>query len=120
MNKIPEGWRIVRKGDTLDTIVIETPDNMIGLAHCFDSNPGNILYFLARELLTEPNPIDMVLYCPRCHTQHIDQAEPLNAWLNPPHRSHLCHHCLAVWRPADVPTNGVASILTTGSRDNFK
>lgn len=39
-------------------------------------------------------------------------------WVNPPHRSHLCHYCGHVWRPADVPTNGVATIKTKGKNDS--
>ena len=70
-------------------------------------------------------PIDMVLHCPACHAQHID--EPKNflrnsefdaPWNNPPHRSHLCHFCGHIWRPADVPTNGVAAVKTRGKNDS--
>jgi hypothetical protein len=90
-------------------------------------------------------PVDMVLHCPVCHAQHVDEAEsecaacqgiglrsypenggldmacePCGAtgrWLNPPHRSHLCHVCGCIWRPADVATNGVAEIATRGGAD---
>lgn len=41
------------------------------------------------------------------------------AWLNPPHKSHLCHGCGTVWRPADVPTNGVEKIGTRGEKDTW-
>lgn len=82
-------------------------------------------------------PIDMVLHCPVCHKQHIDEpevtakvfmchhADPMTCscdndrWTNPPHRSHLCHGCGCVWRPADVPTNGVARIETRGKADTW-
>lgn len=81
---------------------------------------------------TEQAPIDMVLHCPACGTQHIDESEPSNArwvngvfwpgdeWDNPPHRSHLCHNqaCRHIWRPADVPTNGVAAVKTKGKADS--
>lgn len=82
-------------------------------------------------------PIDMILYCPACGLQHIDAPEkPKNigrngfvvmhsSWDNPPHRSHLCHGCShlchgcgRIWRPADVPTNGVAEIQTKGKHDS--
>lgn len=77
-------------------------------------------------------PIDMILHCPKCHVQHIDapdQQDPnerdfgmttkeSNVWNNPPHRSHLCHECGWIWRPADVPTNGVAEIKTRGKNDS--
>lgn len=89
-----------------------------------------------------PAPIDMILHCPECGLQHVDKAntdEVLMAasergfdhgsadwqnfvdretWDNPPHRSHLCARCGHVWRPADVPTNGVAAIKTKGQRDS--
>lgn len=55
-------------------------------------------------------PIPMELYCPHCCGQHIDAPEPERGWTNPPHKSHLCHHCGAIWRPADVPTVGVVAI----------
>jgi len=64
------------------------------------------------------HPIDMILFCPMCGVQHIDAPE--GEWTNPPHKSHLCHECGCIWRPADVCTNGVASILTRGERDNFQ
>ena len=34
------------------------------------------------------------------------------------HRSHLCHGCGHIWRPADVPTEGVAHIETVGLNDS--
>jgi len=83
-----------------------------------------------------PEPIDMVLHCPACGLQHIDapedeRIEPIYegpdvadevvvGWDNPPHRSHLCHGCGHIWRPADVPTNGVAAIKTRGNADSEK
>lgn len=70
----------------------------------------------------EPAPIDMVLHCPVCGLQHVDaEDEPPTPgrehWTNPPHRSHLCHGCGHIWRPADVPTNGVAAVKTKGKAD---
>jgi hypothetical protein len=63
-------------------------------------------------------PIDMMLFCPKCGLQHIDAPDERTPdWTNPPHRSHLCHGCGCIWRPADVPTNGVAAIQTRGSKD---
>lgn len=65
-------------------------------------------------------PIDMVLYCPSCGYQHIDAPDERTPdWKNPPHKSHLCHHCKAIWRPCDFPTNGVAQIETRGKADTF-
>lgn len=63
-------------------------------------------------------PVPMVLHCPRCHLQHIDAPdERTPGWQNPPHRSHLCHGCGLIWRPADVPTIGVERTQTTGKSD---
>lgn len=65
-----------------------------------------------------PAPVPMLLFCPRCSTQHIDAPdERTPGWNNPPHRSHLCHVCGHTWRPADVPTNGVAVLCTKGAHD---
>jgi hypothetical protein len=62
-----------------------------------------------------PVPIPMILFCPSCGVQHIDNPE--GDWTNPPHRSHLCGYCGHIWRPADVSTNGVKEITTTGKED---
>lgn len=75
----------------------------------------------------ERQPIDMVLFCPACGVQHVDAPEDAECdgeavqsagWGNPPHRSHLCHGCGHIWRPADVPTNGVQAVKTKGSADS--
>lgn len=78
-------------------------------------------------------PLDMILHCPACGAQHIDRDErpsdrewaaqsagdrEVQCWTNPPHRSHLCSLCGHIWRPADVPTNGVAAIKTQGKADS--
>lgn len=68
------------------------------------------------KLLPSPAPIDMVLYCPECWKQHIDLPDEYG-WTNPPHRSHFCSACGHIWRPADVPTNGVRAIKTRGKKD---
>lgn len=60
--------------------------------------------------------IDMVLHCPACGLQHLDEAT--DAWSNPPHRSHLCLGCGHIWRPADVPTNGVRALGSKGQHDS--
>lgn len=66
---------------------------------------------------SEAAPINMLLWCPNCHHQHVDAPDA--DWTNPPHRSHLCHACGTVWRPADVETNGVVWIETRGSKDTW-
>lgn len=68
---------------------------------------------------SQPAPIDMVLHCPKCGMQHIDAPDERTPdWKNEPHRSHLCHGCGHIWRPADVPTNGVKAVKTTGKADS--
>lgn len=83
----------------------------------------------------QATPIPMVLHCPCCGEQHVDQpeserlyhrrlsnampAEVRPRWTNPPHKSHLCYSCGTVWRPADVATTGVASIQTRGKADTW-
>lgn len=80
----------------------------------------------------EQKPVDMILFCPKCGLQHIDNQEPhktecgwhhdapcdCDAWMNPPHRSHLCGYCGHIWRPADAATNGVLEIKTRGESDS--
>lgn len=90
----------------------------------------NLIATNARADALTNKPIDMVLHCPACGLQHIDASEyehdlgmgntarTADAWTNPPHRSHLCHGCGHIWRPADVPTNGVAAVKTRGQNDS--
>lgn len=52
-------------------------------------------------------PIPMVLRCPECHFPHVDHDE----WATKPHRAHSCAECGAVWKPCDLDTVGVESLL---------
>lgn len=52
------------------------------------------------------DPIPMVLTCPECGRRHIDTG----VWATRPHRTHLCLFCGTEWRPANVPTVGVAAL----------
>lgn len=91
---------------------------------------------MREELERLRRPVPMILHCPKCGKRHVDEAKPdacetcgqdqsgcacpaFTAWLNPPHKSHRCAFCNLVWRPADVPTSGVASIETRGERDTW-
>lgn len=87
--------------------------------------PGNYraMFKTIADLICPDEPIDMLLTCPQCHRQHIDEPDPLGGasvgpdgresrWENPPHRSHLCRYCWTVWRPAEVATNGVARLAS--------
>ncbi len=89
----------------------------------------------ALAALPESAPIPMILHCPACGVQHIDKPEgqfypgmtadeshaqndASGLWSNPPHRSHLCHSCGHIWRPADVATTGIERIQTRGKSDS--
>lgn len=49
--------------------------------------------------------VPMVLHCPRCEVQHLDEGE----WETREHRTHQCQHCGHLWRPVhELPTCGVA------------
>src|SRR5690242_7172001 len=80
--------------------------------------------------------IPMVLHCPYCGTQHIDEPDlntcqdcglgridhttlgmgcrSFNPWTNPPHRKHLCKPsdggCGKNFQPAEINTNGVKKL----------
>lgn len=52
-----------------------------------------------------PEPVPMILYCPKCHFKHVDVGE----FAQKVHHTHACQgpKCGLVWRPAIVPTVGV-------------
>lgn len=54
--------------------------------------------------------IPMILHCPECSTPHVDEGE----WATRIHRTHQCQYpgCGKEWRPANVPTVGVADLGT--------
>ncbi len=104
-----------------DTEVSEVEDCVCECGVSVLTNEGvDKLASLARcaiESFADTHPVDMLLFCPKCNAQHIDQPQPEKNWKNPPHRSHECQACGYVWRPADVATNGVATLNTKGNRD---
>lgn len=77
-------------------------------------------------------PIPMVLSCPSCGKQHIDNPEtdeqyakrvvemerPVERWTNPPHKTHQCEFCGLRWRPAPIFTVGVAKVIP-GTSDTW-
>lgn len=65
-------------------------------------------WFQAAVLMEELQTVPMLLFCPRCHRQHIDK--PKGEWVNPPHATHTCQHCGLLWRPSNRNTVGVAKI----------
>ncbi len=78
---------------------------------------------IAEALEEEEQPFPIILHCPRCHQQHVDEIDEVNnpGWLNPPHTSHKCltPGCDTIWRPADYPTEGVRNIQSMGKSDNW-
>ena len=58
----------------------------------------------AIELLSAPIP--MILVCPGCDVQHVDEDE----WTTRSHRTHLCGTCGHEWRPSNRSTVGVESL----------
>lgn len=102
---------IIRAGDALVALITRLADR---LSLTSDGGDG-------------ADPIPMILHCPACGLQHVDAPDEADIneispreqrWDNPPHRSHLCHGCGHIWRPADVPTEGVAKIKTRGTADS--
>ncbi|AJW98427.1 putative gp38 [Burkholderia gladioli] len=132
----PDGWKLVpieRSYDmrvkallAFNTTEKETNDRDDAL----DAAHRAMLDAAPAAPVAEAAPIPMLLFCPRCGTQHIDAEEwaddphdieqgRMRVWSNPPHRSHLCHACGIVWRPADVATVGVEAIETSGKADTW-
>lgn len=75
---------------------------------------------IKRALSRQPAPVQMLLFCPKCGMKHVDAPDERTPdWTNPPHKSHLCHGCGCIWRPADVPTEGVEAITTIGKADTI-
>lgn len=70
---------------------------------------------LSESLRRAALPVDMLIFCPKCRLQHVDA--PHDEWTNPPHRTHECQGCGHLWRIADIPTNGVATLHSKGRND---
>lgn len=66
-------------------------------------------------------PLDMILHCPQCGMQHIDERYPEGnpGWDNPPHISHTCLGCGTIWSPSHVFTNGVKRLPYHGKSDTW-
>lgn len=58
-----------------------------------------------KELRERRAPIPMILFCPMCHTRHVDKGD----FATRPHHTHACQSetCGFVWRPAKHTTIGV-------------
>lgn len=110
-------------------------ERRVRIARNAHSQVPRFLALLPQTPAAESAPISMILHCPKCGLQHVDAPVTISApayglggvvigqrtvaaWTNPPHRSHLCHGCGHIWRPADVPTEGVQAITTKGKADS--
>jgi hypothetical protein len=51
-----------------------------------------------------PSTVPMYLTCPKCNARHIDDGD----FATKVHHTHSCQACGMTWRPAVVPTVGVA------------
>lgn len=58
-----------------------------------------------RQRLDVVIPERIITRCPECNGRHFDA--PCGDWKNPPHKTHLCNFCGALWRPFAWPTEGV-------------
>ncbi len=63
---------------------------------------------LAAQVKELQAPIPMLLACPDCAVQHVDEGE----WATRPHHIHLCEACGHMWGPAVRATVGVRSLST--------
>jgi hypothetical protein len=131
----PDAAQLISIADLMPTLSGADPAMLANVGHYLRGLSDRVKALpVARtgplRVAAEAVPIDMVLHCPACGLQHVDapehrkigvgvEARCRETWVNPPHRSHLCHGCGHIWRPADVPTNGVAKIKTAGRADSL-
>ena len=50
-----------------------------------------------------PLIVPVEIHCPSCGRKHVDAG----AWVERPHRTHLCEYCSHEWRPFEFFTVGV-------------
>jgi hypothetical protein len=115
----PERLPMVLREHVVAVLQCESEPHVIEDAVAIVKQAADALAFAAAPRSEVP-PVDMLLFCPKCGLQHIDEPDERTPdGSNPPHRSHLCHGCGCIWRPADVPTNGVVRIATQGKADTW-
>lgn len=69
-----------------------------------DPEPPTHCFVCEHDLCQCPKPVPVVIKCPECWTQHIDEGEWATTRL---HKTHECQECLHQWRPFDYHTVGV-------------
>ena len=67
--------------------------------------------FISARGLIATQIIEMILYCPKGNTQHVDEGK----WAIKPHKTHQCQKCKHEWRHCNTPTVGVTGILLEAS-----
>lgn len=95
----------------LSKAVRESRENSAKLLQAFKEhnpykNADNGIYGLECQG-QKPEPRPLMLYCPKCYTQHIDEGE----WATRPHKTHQCQQCKYEWCPLEHDTIGVRSMV---------
>lgn len=74
--------------------------------------PGDQVFLLVYsgrvQVVDLPTP--MLLFCPVCQFQHIDEDEGDIDWRTRLHRKHLCKKCGGEFKPANIYTVGVKEL----------
>jgi len=78
-------------------------DEAIKLAERGEPLKGPKLVAWLKDLQERRVPIPMILFCPMCHTRHVDKGD----FATRPHHTHACQNCGLTWRPAINTTVGV-------------
>lgn len=91
-------------------------DNDMGCDLCTRDLTVEELNLLVMQLTEQvkqlEQPIPMVLYCPTCLLQHVDEGE----WETRLHRRHMCVNnrlgegCGRIWKPSNLHTVGVEEL----------
>lgn len=116
-------------------------DIVDAFAFAFGSRAGESVTDRQDAPAAASRPLDIVIFCPKCSFQHIDAADPycencgklpeehyaggpgcdaFKEWTNPPHKTHRCKNCNNTFRPAHVPTNGVAELTKVNNQIGFE
>lgn len=81
----------------------EVPEGATG--HVCQPQRNKLVIVTADEQIVQL-PMPMILHCPSCRFQHIDNEY----WTRTLHKTHLCASCRYEWRPAECFTVGVLAL----------
>lgn len=107
-------WRFPREPGRRDALIVPLDPKLVtwdleskavgpNVAAALGSNVSTA-FGVKEPAQEEAKPVPMLLWCPACGERHIDAGE----FAVKPHHTHACQECGMVWRPALVPTCGVA------------